>query len=233
MRQGQEVNMTADMMEILTYYIDDVEQEWTDMKDNTNQVARQMLKLTPEVPEHKRRAKRFFGNPFAWMGKSLFGLASNADVKRLALAVQHLQQTQEGSLDQFKSLEDATSFMRLSNERMDNLRNSIQHVYQRLMAATDALSQRTTANAQLLVFSIGALTKLSDKVHLVERQVNKFTNGLKALLWGQLNPDLISEEVMSQTIEDLQERLRRKYNVFNLTETNPLYYYRHSKVHHF
>ena len=78
-----------------------------------------------------------------------------------------------------------------------------------------------------------ALSKLLDKVHVVERQVNKFTNGLKALLWGQLSPDLISEEVMFQTIEDLQERLRRKYNVFHLTETDPLYYYWHSKVHHF
>ena len=90
-----------------------------------------------------------------------------------------------------------------------------------------------TANAQLLVFSIAAVTKLLDKIHKVERQVNKFTNGLKALLWGQLSPDLISEEVMSQTIENLQDRLRRKYNVFHLTETSPLYYYRHAKVHHF
>ena len=36
-----------------------------------------------------------------------------------------------------------------------------------------------------------------------------------------------------KTIEDLQERLRHKCNVFYLTETSPLYYYRHAQVHHF
>ncbi len=226
--------MTTELLDDLKQYISDTETEWTDMKKNTIDVAKQMLDNTPEVPNQNHRSKRFLGNPFAWIGKSLFGLASNSDVKHLALAVQHLQRNQKGSLDQFKALkEDATSFMRLSNARMDGLREAIQHVYQRLTVATDAIRQRTTANAQLLVFSVGAITKLLDKIHLVERQVNKFTNGLKALLWGQLSPDLISEEVLTKTIEDLQERLRRKYNVFHLTETNPLYYYRHAKVHHF
>ena len=233
-RQRQNTEVKVELMEGLAQQISDLEADWTDTAINTEQVVKQMTDNTPEVPDKRRRSKRFFGNPFAWIGKSLFGLASNSDVKRLALAVQHLQKNQEGSLDQFKALkEDATSFMRLSNARVDGLRDAIQHVYQRLTVTAEAISQRTTANAQLLVFSVGAISKLLDKINLVQRQVDKFTNGLKALLWGQLSPDLISEEVLSKTIEDLQERLRRRYNVFHLTETNPLYYYRHAKVHHF
>ncbi len=232
-KRQQRLNMTAELLEDLRQDINDLEWDWTEMKENTKTVAKQMLTHTPQVPD-SHRTKRFLGNPFAWIGKSLFGLASNSDVKRLAMAVQHLQRNQEGSLDQFKALkEDATSFMRLSNNRMDGLRDAIQHVYQRLSVATDAIRQRTTANAQLLVFSVGAITKLLDKIHLIERQMNTFTNGIKALLWGRLSPDLVSEEVLTKTIEDLQERLRRKYNVFHLTETNPLYYYKHAQVHHF
>ena len=102
-----------------------------------------------------------------------------------SFAVQHLQQTQERNLDQFKSLkEDATSFMRLSNKRMVNLRNSIQHIYERQSVAAEAISQRTTANPQLLVFSIGVISKLLNRINQNEIQVGKFTNGLKALLWG-------------------------------------------------
>ena len=116
-KRGLESNTTAELLEELSSNIQLVGQDWSEMHQNTLEVAAQIQRDTPEVPGQTTRTKMFFGNPFAWIGKSLFYLASNSDVKRLALGVQHLRETQEGNLDQFKSLkEDATSFMCLSNE---------------------------------------------------------------------------------------------------------------------
>ncbi len=67
----------------------------------------------------------------------------------------------------------------------------------------------------------------------MQLEVTRFTNGLKKLVQGELSPDLISESVMRKVIDDLQERLRRKYSIFHLTETSPSYYYKYAKVHHF
>ena len=79
-----------------------------------------------------------------------------------------------------------------------------------------AIKQRTTANAQLLVFSIGASSKLIDHLKKIERQINQFAGGLKALLRGRLSPNLISETVMSKTIEDLQEKIEAEIQCFPL-----------------
>ncbi len=218
--------------------IDDTRRDWEEVEDNHEEIAREIRTEIPEVPDLRRRTKRFLdllgGNPFAWVGKNLFGLASNSDVRRLAMAVRHLQTTQEGSLDQFRAFRNnATSFMRISKQRMDNMMETIEMVSDRLSIATQALAQRTTANAQLIVYAIDAISRLLAKLHRVQMEVDRFTNGIKKLIHGELSPDLISETVMRKVIEDLQERLRRKYNIFHLTETNPSYYYRYAKVHHF
>ena len=85
--------------------IDDVKEDWHEMRQDNEEVATEIKNKIPEVPDLRNRSKRFLGsmNPFTWLGQSLFGLASNSDVRRLAMAVRHLQNTQEGSLDQFKA----------------------------------------------------------------------------------------------------------------------------------
>ena len=105
-------------------------------------------------------------NPFTWIGQCLFGLASNSDVRRLAMAVQHLQSNQERNLDQFRAFKNnATSFMRISKARMDNMMETITVVHNRLQVATKALAQRMMANAQLLVYAVESIQRLLNKLH--------------------------------------------------------------------
>ncbi len=81
-------------------------------------------------------------NPFTWIGQSLFGLASNSDVRHLVMVVRHLQNTQEGSLDQLRAFKNnTTSFKRISKARMDDMMETITLDSDRLQVSVQALAQ--------------------------------------------------------------------------------------------
>ncbi len=179
----------------------------------------------PELDFNNTRTKR---NIFAWLGKNLFGLASHSDVQRITHVVEHLYNDQSDSLEEFEALrQDTMSFMKLASERMDHILANVQALYKRLHATQKALVQRTTANAQLMIYSAAVIAKIIDRMSVSENQVDRFSEGIRDLIRGQLNPSLVPHRILRATITKLQDKLRCDYSVFHLTETDLQYYYRY------
>ncbi len=212
-------------------WVNNVMKSWNRSIITAEDITAEILEEIPYLPKQSRRQKR---NPFAWIGKNLFGLATNEDIKRMGRIVNHLLETQTGSIQQFEALRDDTvSYMKIANERMDSVTGNIKMLYESLRANSEALSQRSTANAQLLVYLTGAMGTVIDGMTQISLEVEKFASGIRSLIQGQLSPSLIQKQDMKNTIEQLQDRLRRDYSAFHLTETSPGYYYKYAKVHHF
>ncbi len=204
---------------------------WGKVENETQDMMRDIQKGIPRMPTKNRRVKR---NPFAWIGKNLFGLATNADLDRMGRVVEHMFKAQSATVDQFEALrEDTTSFMELVSKRLDTVTENIVHLYDMLKANARALAARSTANAQLMVYSAAVVSSLIEKTSEISLEVDRFSEGIRSLIGGRLSPTLIGQDVMLDVIDSLQDRLRRDYSAFHLTETDPQYYYRYAKVHHF
>ncbi len=198
---------------------------WDKVENQTYDTLHDIQERIPCMPTSSRRVKR---NPFAWIGKNLFGLATNADLERMDRVVEHMFQTQSASVDQFEALrDDTTSFMELVSKRLDTVTENILHLYDSLQANARALAARSTANAQLMVYSAAVVSSLIEKMSEISLEVERFSEGIRSLIRGELSPTLVSQNVMIDVIDSLQDRLRQDYSAFHLTETDPQYYYRY------
>ncbi len=104
-------------------WINNVMKSWNRSMNTAEDIATDILEDIPYIPKQSRRQKR---NPFAWIGKNLFGLATNEDIQRMGRIVNHLLETQTGSIQQFETLRDDTvSYMKIANERMDSVTGNI------------------------------------------------------------------------------------------------------------
>ncbi len=237
-RQKRELSLTQEkeasesiQLDTAVKWVDNIMRAWNRSMSTADEIATDIMEDIPYIPKHSRRQKR---NPFAWIGKNLFGLATNEDIKRMGRIVNHLLETQTGSIQQFETLRDDTvSYMKIANERMDSVTANIKLLYESLRANSEALSQRSTANAQLLVYLTGAMGTVIDGMTQISLEVEQFASGIRSLIQGQLSPSLVKKQDMLNTIEQLQDRLRRDYSAFHLTETGPGYYYKYAKVQHF
>ncbi len=207
------------------------ERVWGRIENQTSDTIRTIQDRIPRIPTNNRRAKR---NPFAWIGKNLFGLATNADLERMGRVVEHMFNTHSATVDQFEALrDDTTSFMELVSKRLDAVTENIVHLYDQLKANARALAARSTANAQLMIYSAAVVSSLIEKTSEISLEVDRYSEGIRSLIRGELSPTLVSQDVMLDVIDSLQDRLRRDYSAFHLTETHPQYYYRYAKIHHF
>ncbi len=112
--------------------------------------------------------------------------------------------------------------MELSNERMDQI-SSARYLYVTLKANARALASRSTANAQLLIYSAVVVSCLIDRMMEIDLEVDRFAEGIRALIKGDLSPTLM-------VISDLQDKLgggisdfTRLKRTHNITTMAPRY----------
>ena len=123
--------------------------------------------------------------------------------------------------------------MEIASERLDLISENVGDLYDNLKANAKALASCSTANGQLIIYSAAVISSMIDKMTEISLEVDRFAEGIRSLIKGELSPTLIPQEVMVKVIEGMQDKLRRQYSAFHMTEDDPQYYYRYAQVHHF
>ena len=144
---------------------------------------------TPQghIPRRKRSLLPFLGK----VGHSLFGLATDNDIKTITKHIEQLEKHQ-GVLFQELQHYNFSSIMQLMDQRMTNMMTAVQFNHHALLS----LKQSLTANSESVNNALTSIiTFLADSIRIVtmlELKVNQFLDGILDMTKGQLSQHIVS-----------------------------------------
>ena len=191
-----------------------------------------IINLLPErkfpVKSRSRRAiLPFIGD----LSRSIFGTATIKDVELLA---RHINSLNKISSNLIKSVEqhenDLSSFMKATDERMNNIVKgleenhlAIEHIQTQLFESFDNLEKSFSI---MSVF----ISKQITKSRQLETLFNELLEGIYDLIDGKVSPHLINFQTMSDTLNNIQNILDRKFPGFHLVYTDPALIYHYASA---
>lgn len=107
-----------------------------------------------------------------------------------------------------------SSFMKLTDSRMNNLKNGITNVSE-LEASFVNISE--------------VLLNQVNKVTVYKNKMNRLVAAVQNLIEGKLSPFLISKSTIGHTVNQINHLLRTSYHGFHLVHTDPLFFYSKGK----
>ena len=200
----------------------------------TFRLIEQMLGREQPPPSSNSRSKRA---PFSFVGdlaNSLFDVATVSDVKKLKHHVDKLYSMQLSmTAGAIATTGKLSSFMKTSNERMNNLMETIATAHSNILNITKTIYRQDLRNyaIQRSVLSLVPvlLTKLQQVVRL-ERTLDTFLLGVNALLQRKLSPILIDHDTLTQALQMVQDTLDKNHPDFEVVHKQPRYYYHSANV---
>ena len=197
-----------------------------EMNDVTNQI-RQMIPETP-IPDARDRRSLL---PFVGdLSSTLFGTATNKQVKVIARHMKVLKE-QTGMLKHVfqEQSENFISHMHTEDRRMTNAIKAIQSNHEII----DKFTITVQAKFGHLVVAVGLIVEhLTEQVELsaeLERRVENLNIGVKDLIHGRLTPLLIPPSIMRDTVSNISQALNTRHPMFQLLKTNLKQIYRSTK----
>ena len=200
-------------------------------KENTmsfiNTVLGEIFNMIPESNlEPQIRKTRAILSFVGSLSKTLFGTATIDDVNLLASHINQLikrDRKMSHILEQHGS--HISSFMKLANHRMQNLKNGIKDNHNFIISALMSTSTLQAQSTNLTMIVLDQVQKANE----IQIQLTNLLSSIKALVNGQITPQLISENTLRKTLFDITSLLRNKFPQFSLIEQHPYKYYQHSK----
>ena len=200
----------------------------------TFQLIEEMIGRSKPPPVSNSRSKRA---PLSFVGdlaNSIFGVATTSDVKKLAKHIDKLYRMHlTAAAGAVSSAGKLSTYMKTSNQRMDNLMRTVATIHEEVLNATRTLyvDQEMTRDTQRAVLALipALFTKLQQTVQL-ERMLESLLLGVNALLHRRLSPLLVDQKTMAQTLQDIQRTLKQKHPEFDVVHKDPRYYYHSANV---
>lgn len=186
------------------------------------------------APTHSttQTKRALFGFVAEW-SKSLFGTATETDIKTLSRHIKQLanQQTKVlGILTQHGH--HMSSYTSLTNKRIDDLQHTVNDNFKAIVNITTEF-QQDIDNLETDMVKITQMWNTQTTAALeLENDFLELKIAVQNLLAGHLSPVLITKNALSETLTDLQTLLRTQYTKFFLVQTNPEWYYRHAHFHY-
>ena len=211
------------------------------MKDalkNVNEVRRRYmsnlnlsLKLAKEVMPFelgnhtttgsRSRSKRSLLPFIGDLSRSLFGTATEKEVKQMAKHIDLLEKRNAGLAEAFAQYsDDLSSFMTVANRRHNNLRQTIQDNHQAITALAQDMSEISNHLHHNLQFSV----LLNREIYLamtLQEGLQEFLHGIHGLLHHQLSPYMLPYKDIQSTINSINNKLKQSSSQLSVKDLSP------------
>ncbi len=161
---------------------------------------------------------------------SLFGLVTEEEAGDMQYAIEAI------SKNQYKLVERLTTFEKrvvavanLTNHHLDRMTLMMKRIDRKFSNLFTEVHTGILASARFAALTSSMMLILMQDVERVNREMDQFLVGLRSLQRQELSVDLIPEEVLRQSLSDLERHITRKYDTFSVAELNPAYYYKYAK----
>ena len=148
------------------------------------------------------------------LSKSLFGTATMDDVNILA---SHINMLTRHTNDMTRALvqhnDHLSSFMKLSDSRMNNLKRGIKNNAEAITLLANKLSNISELEASLANISEVLLNQVN-KVAVFKNKMDKLVAAIQTLVEGKLSPFLISKSIIGHTIIQINHYYRNHIIIF-------------------
>jgi hypothetical protein len=178
--------------------------------------------LPSDLSKRKRSLLPFIGR----LSSSLFGTASEDDVRLVESHVQAISKSQSGLLSGFqRHTQLMSSFISLSQERMNNFDTLLKQQYDSVISTLVSDRQWIEQHDSDLSFVLYKMfSAIYDAVPL-QNQVQTLSNALEKLVAGFLPSSFISPSTLRQTIDDIDHTLLESRPDVRVLHQDPSYYY--------
>lgn len=208
--------------------------------EHHHNVLRQRIEQTRQrigvmLPRYSPRKRRGLFNFIGEASKSLFGTATEDDIKAVKEQIAHMTATTADMKGQLVFLGNSLqSYILKENKQDEYLRNAIrlQHEQNNMMIHTFTNSLRNVTNNLMFWMNVMHIFHTDFTVYLdqLEKQVQQELVGVTKLFEGYLSPELIEPDLMTFTLSHIQEELKEKFPDFSITHTHPAFYYNRQDV---
>jgi hypothetical protein len=198
----------------------------TETESRLNNTLQTLFKLLPESKIHHSRSKRSLLPFVGTLSKGLFGTATMDDVNVLA---NHINKLNKVTMDMNKALtqqsEHFSSFVSMSNKRMDNLMTGVKDN----MLAIKFVQVKLQSSIQNIEYVIdhlmGILVDQIETCNSLNNAVEEFKLGVFDMLNEKLTPLLLPTSVLESTLSDIESFLSTNYTGFylNLKSVQDIY----------
>lgn len=188
--------------------------------------------LLPNVdlsPPQRRRQTRSLLPFVGSLSKSLFGTVTMDDVNILASHINMLtKHTNQMTNLLVQHSDHLSSFMKLTDSRMNNLKNGIRNNAYAISPLATKLANVSELEASFVNISEVLLNQVN-KVTVYKNKMNRLVAAVQTLIEGKLSPFLISKSTIGHTINQITHLLRKSYHGFHLVHTDPSFFYSKGK----
>ena len=163
------------------------------------------------------------------LGKSLFGLARQRDLARMARVVNKLPLFSNTTADTVNHLSaDFSAYMELANARFHSMRAHQEFLTGQIAGLASSFRNVTQYFEKILQFTaLWQLTTTQYLQHLVlqERATSEFLQGVTQLIEGFLPPTLVTPADLNNALSNLATHLESKYPHHRIVHKSASYYY--------
>lgn len=197
-----------------------------------NETMKSIQVLLPSVDLNRvpRRRQTRALLPFVGsLSKSFFGTATMDDVNILASHINMLtRHTNQMANLLVQHSDHLSSFMKLTDSRMNNLKNGIKNNAFAISLLATKLANVSELESSFVNISEVLLNQVN-KVTVYKNKMNRLVSAVQTLIEGKLSPFLISKSTIGHTLHQITGLLRKSYHGFHLVHTDPSLFYAQGK----
>jgi hypothetical protein len=209
------LNDTCSDIAVMLNHINKLNRDLSKFIRTTTKLIHQLLPKVKETEIPQGRTTRAWFPFIGDISKTVFGTATTQDVELLA---QHIQAMQMQQTKAFKILsqheEDISSFMFKSDNRINDLVKELNQTHDALVYLNRKF-QSDTQN-QIVTFNLlSALLSQTVQQHFsIRAEMTKFQSSILDLVSGKLPAILIPPNILSHSINEIQQILFRQFKGF-------------------
>jgi len=179
-----------------------------------------------EIPKETKNSKRSLLPFVGQLMSSVFGTVSEKDFEVITNQIKGLAKSQNSQLGVFKKQSaDFTSFMQVSNERLDTL---AERVHDNALSSI-AMIQKATARLEEAADYSNQLYFLALNLHQsfvrIESEYRDLYYALQTLVSGYLPASILTRDILQEALMTVQTTLNYQQHRYSLIHTDPSFYY--------
>ena len=195
-----------------------------------NQTMTYINEIMPSSHDYKStvdsRRKRAILSFIGDIEKSLFGSATMKDIDTLTRQINAIEHNQhnfnEGMNMDHETME---SFITTMDKRLGNAFAGMQQNHESIVSLKQSIEQSMNIMNHEWIMAVRILTDQSRQASQIQRVMNNFYDGINRLIDGHITPQIISAEILQESLKHIKNKLQKHHPEFKLYTDSISYYY--------
>jgi len=183
---------------------------------------------TPRTP------KRGLIDPIGSLAHSLFGLARDEDVNRIAANLKNIREFETHEMKLMNStMSHLRGFADATRQHIETLSTDLNRQLQSVGNDMSTLARDTSNMFEFLGSFMFYSLEILNVVDRMTMELEELLDNLQILTLNRLPPFLFPESLLSETLSNISQSLLARQSQYSLIHDHPLYYYTQAKVIYF